>query len=68
EAYVDELYDEVSALYRLDQISTAAGKSDFGPLPRASVALIVVLVLCWLGMGVYVGVSYLKKRKSNKNH
>ena len=68
EAYVDELYDEVSALYRLDQISTTAGKSDFGPLPRASVALLVVLVLCWLGMGVYVGVSYLKKRKSNKNH
>ena len=68
EAYVDELYDEVSALYRLDQISTTAGKSDFGPLPRASVALIVVLVLCWLGMGIYVGVSYLKKRKSNKNH
>ena len=68
EAYVDELYDEVSALYRLDQISTTAGKSDFGPLPRASVVLLVVLVLCWLGMGVYVGVSYLKKRKSNKNH
>ena len=68
EAYVDELYDEVSALYRLDQISTTAGKSDFGPLPRASVLLIAALALCWLGMGVYVGVSYLKKRKSKKNH
>ena len=68
EAYVTDLYDEVSALYRLDQISTTAGKSNFGPLPRASVLLIVALALCWLGMGVYVGVSYLKKRKSNKNH
>ena len=68
EAYVDELYDEVSALYRLDQISTTSGKSDFGPLPRASVALIVALILCWLGMGIYVGATYLKKRKSNKNH
>ena len=65
---VSDLYDEVSALYRLDQISTTAGKSDFGPLPRASVLLIAALVLCWLGMGVYVGVSYLKKRKSKKNH
>jgi multiple sugar transport system substrate-binding protein len=68
EAYLEELYDEVSALYRLDQISTTTGKSDFGPLPRASVALIVVLVLCWLGMGIYVGACYLKKRKSKKNH
>ena len=68
ETYVNELYDEVSALYRLDQISTTAGKSDFGPLPRASVALIVALVLCWLGMGIYVAATYLKKRKSKKKH
>ena len=68
ETYVNELYDEVSALYRLDQISAAAGKSDFGPLPRASLLLLTALVLCWLGMGVYVSVACLKKRKSSKNH
>ena len=68
EAYVDDLYEEVSALYRLDQISATAGKSDFGPLPRASVLLIAALMLCWLCMGIYVGVSYVKKRKSNINH
>ena len=68
EAYVDDLYEEVSALYRLDQISATAGKNDFGSLPRASVLLIAALVLCWLGMGVYVSISYVKKRKSNKNH
>lgn len=68
EAYVADLYDEVSALYRLDQISTAAGKSDFGPLPRASVLLLAALALCWLGMGIYAAAAYMKKRKSNKNH
>ena len=68
EAYIDDLYEEVSALYRLDQIRTTAGKSDFGPLPSASVLLIVALVVCWLSMGIYVSVSYIKKRKSNKSH
>ena len=68
EINVDDLYEEVSTLYRLDQISATTGKSDFGPLPGASVLLIAALVLCWFGMGIYVSVSYVKNRKSNKNH
>ena len=62
EEYMAELYAEVSALYRLDQISTASGKQSFGPLPGASKALLGGLALCWIGMGVYVVSDGLKKK------
>ena len=59
-----ELYEEVSALYRLDQIETTSGKRSFGPLPFESKLLLGALGLCWLGMGVYVISDKLKKKKS----
>ena len=64
EAYIDDLYSEVSALYRLDQITAAEGKTQFGPLPFASKALLGALALCWISMGIYAGAGYLKKKKS----
>ncbi len=62
--YMEELCQEVSALYRLDQISTASGKVTFGPLPGASKALLGGLCLCWILMGIYVAMDYRKKKKS----
>ncbi len=50
DAYIDSLYTEMNALYRLDQSSAAAGKTDFGPLPGEAVALLVTLGLCWAGI------------------
>ena len=62
EAYMTSLYEEVSALYRLDQISGAEGKISFGPLPGASRALLVGLAICWGGMGLYVLSDRIKKK------
>jgi len=60
--YMAELYGEVSALYRLDQISTTSGKQSFGELPGASKALLGALALCWVLMGIYVISDSLKKK------
>ena len=63
EAYLENLFTEMTSLYRLDQISTAEGKADLGPLPATSKALLITLVLVWLGMGIYVGCEAVKKKK-----
>ena len=61
--YMDTLFEEVTALYRLDQISTSSGKVSLGQLPAGSKALLICLAACWIGMGVYVVVDKLKKKK-----
>ena len=61
--YMDALFEEVTALYRLDQISTSSGKVSLGQLPAGSKALLICLAACWIGMGVYVVVDKLKKKK-----
>ena len=63
DAYMDALYEEVSALYRLDQISLSEGKVSLGELPGASKALLTTLAVCWLGMGVYTVLEWKKKKK-----
>ena len=60
--YLKSLYSDTAALYRLDQIASTASGS-LGPLPGASVALLVCIGLCWLGMGIYVAAGWLKKKK-----
>lgn len=62
DAYIAELYQEVTALHRLDQISGAEGKVSFGPLPVASRALLWGLAICWMLMGIYVLGSRRKKK------
>ena len=62
--YMASLYEEVSALYRLDQISTSSGKVSFGELPTASKALLFTLAACWLCMGIYVAADKFKNRKT----
>ena len=66
EDYLDSLFSEVSALYRLDQISASSGQADLGPLPAASKALLASLALCWLAMGAYTARGWLQKRKREK--
>jgi multiple sugar transport system substrate-binding protein len=63
EAYIAKLYEEVSALYRLDQISMAEGKISMGELPGASKALLWSLAICWIGMGIHVTAEKLKKKR-----
>ena len=63
EEYTTALYEEVSALYRLDQISTSSGKVSLGELPDASKALLWGLAICWICMGIYVAAGKINKKK-----
>ena len=70
EAFIEDLFTDMISLYRLDQRSDAGtGKKEFGALPGTAVALLAALAVAWAGMGLYVGLSYLKKkRKSKEKH
>ena len=61
--YYRGLYEDVTALYRLDQIATQTTMEEFGALPTASVALLCGLAACWLGMGIYAALQARKKKK-----
>ena len=61
--YMDSLYEEVTALYRLDQITLSADKVDLGELPVESLTLISCIVLCWVGMLLYILTEKRKKIK-----
>ena len=63
EAYMEDLSEEVSALYRLDQISTSGQKVTFGPLPQASKVLIWTLAICWIAIPTYTFLNWNKKNK-----
>lgn len=67
EEYMQNLYKEVSALYRLDQTGIiSGGEKPLGKLPAASVALICVLAAAWVCIaGFYIG-NIIKKRKEEK--
>lgn len=63
EAYMDRLYTNTKALYRLDQIEIYNGhRLQLGPLPTSSVILLSSIVLAWVLIGIYA-VSQRKKRK-----
>lgn len=65
-AYYDKLFDDVSALYRLDQIDSQnhslSGKTDLGPLPLASVILLGTLGFIWILIILYIFINVYKKR------
>ena len=66
EEYLETLYSDMISLYRLDQIETSAsgGKTDFGPLPGASVALLITLGAAWALIALYVLFDALKMKKT----
>lgn len=72
DAYFTKLYDDVSSLYRLDQLgsqdTSAAGKADLGPLPRTSVILLLSLAVIWSLIIVYIATNTYKKRKRNQHN
>ena len=66
DAFLDNLFDSVTSLYHLDQISSqnsASGSRDLGPLPGASVALLVSLVVVWVLLGAYTLYGKMKAKK-----
>ena len=49
DSFIDELYQSINALYKLDQIKTGAQKQSLGKLPTGAIALISTLIIVWIG-------------------
>ncbi len=65
--YLSNLYEKISTLYHLDEGGGIGGEgTELGPMPAASVALIVTLVAVWVLIGVYFGVNTIKNSKKTK--
>ena len=63
DAYWDSLFDEVKALYHLDETSaSASGPADLGPLPQTAVILLGSLAAAWVLILVWVVLRAGKKR------
>lgn len=66
--YIDNLYSDISSLYRLDQIElqnsrTSSGENDLGKLPKISVILLVSLAVAWVFIIVYFLRQTLKRKR-----
>ena len=66
DAYIQSLYSDTVALYRLDQTSAMGGKQDLGPLPPTALALLGALVLAWVGILVCVVVRRVRDRRAGQ--
>lgn len=69
EAYMEKLFDDVTALYRLDQLTgqnadAVMEKADLGPLPGTAVFLISALAGTWILIGIYAVFQALKKKRN----
>ncbi len=64
ESYMDNLFDEITSLYRLDQIQVDGEyghwKVDMGPLPREAVILLVSLAVVWVCIAFF---ALVRKKK-----
>ncbi len=71
DAYMEDLFADMTALYRLDQLNTDSssvsfGKADLGELPTASVVLLVTLAGVWVLILAYVGWQIIKKKRNQQ--
>ncbi len=60
DAYFEQLFTDVSALYRLDQVES----TDLGPLPDTAVWLLTGLCGTWLILGVLETRRWIKRKKA----
>lgn len=65
EAYMEQLFDDVTALYHLGEgVRAQTGKTDLGPLPATAVLLLSAIGAVWLCMLLYIIFSYKRMKKS----
>ena len=65
DAFIENLYGEMTSLYRLDGIGGGqSGKAELGELPPTAVMLLAVIGAAWVFIGAYVLIGYIKKRKN----
>lgn len=67
--YIDNLYNDITSLYRLDQSGSqdgavSSGKADLGELPKTSVILLSSLAGAWVLILLYVFWLMVKKKKN----
>lgn len=66
-AYMDELFDDVNSLYRLDQAGgrgrIAVDQEELGSLPLASVLLLSALAVAWASILIYVLLQKFRKKR-----
>ncbi len=70
EAYMQQLFAEMTALYRLDQIQTGqntGGAQDLGALPATAVLLLGAVGACWVAMGTGFVIARVRQRKREKS-
>ena len=68
DAWMDKLFTDVNALYRLDQTEGASGGlRELGPLPAASKVLMGTLAFTWVCIALYVFQQVKKQKKIEKN-
>lgn len=64
DTYINNLYRDITSLYRLGEATTSAyGKKDLGPLPTTSIILLAVLVVTWILIFIYFCRGEIKKYK-----
>ena len=67
EEYMQNLYKEVGALYRLDQTGmTTGGEKPLGKMPVASVVLICVIAAIWFCLAIFYIFGVISKRKKER--
>ncbi len=66
--YIQTLYADMTSLYRLDQIQGTKGMANLGPLPDTAVLLLGILGATWIGIGLYVGLDWVKRKKSKQKY
>ncbi len=67
DAGLEEIYSNVSALYRLDSIAVTPGTGELEPLPTESRLLLGGLGLCWLGLILaFLAEKWKTRRKSQR--
>ena len=68
DAYMEKLFTDMNALYRLDQRSPqggdTGGKIQLGALPTSAVVLLWSLGAAWVFILLYAGITYIKKAKN----
>jgi len=67
-AFMDSLFEEMTALYRLDQVGAVAeSKRALKELPDMAIGLLAGLGVVWVGIGAYVLREYVRKKKQKKD-
>ena len=69
--YIDNLYDDISSLYRLDQLTSqnamsASGRENLGELPVEARILLSALGAAWTLILIYVISMFLKKKRNQQ--